>query len=77
MGPGSRLSRLTAAGVLVLACGIVFMFFVSFKLPMATTLVGAERAPAIEVLDHNGTSRNLANLAGPNGLLLVFYRGHW
>jgi hypothetical protein len=33
-----------------------------------------ERIPSISLLDQDGVSRSLANLAGPNGLLLVFYR---
>jgi hypothetical protein len=33
-----------------------------------------ERIPDFSLLDQERVSRSLANLAGPNGLLLVFYR---
>lgn len=33
-----------------------------------------ERVPAFSLVDQHGVSRSLANLTGPNGLLLVFYR---
>jgi hypothetical protein len=33
-----------------------------------------ERLPDFSLPDQDGASRSLANLAGPNGLLLVFYR---
>ncbi|MGH9738547.1 MAG: hypothetical protein ACRD4X_08145 [Candidatus Acidiferrales bacterium] len=34
----------------------------------------AERIPDFSLADQNGMSRSLVNLAGANGLLLVFYR---
>ncbi|WAS96328.1 hypothetical protein [Nannocystis punicea] len=34
-------------------------------------------APEFRVPDSAGTPRGLADLAGPNGLVLVTYRGHW
>jgi hypothetical protein len=33
-----------------------------------------ERIPNVSLPDQEGLPRSLANLAGPNGLLLVFYR---
>ncbi|MGH9638955.1 MAG: hypothetical protein ACRD4R_17305 [Candidatus Acidiferrales bacterium] len=33
-----------------------------------------ERIPEFSLPDQDGASRSPANLAGPNGLLLVFYR---
>ena len=33
-----------------------------------------ERVPDFEVRDQNGEARNLGNLVGPNGLLLLFHR---
>ena len=33
-----------------------------------------ERLPAFEAKDQDGTTRSFASLAGPNGLVLVFYR---
>jgi hypothetical protein len=33
-----------------------------------------ERIPAFSLPDQEGVPRSLANLTGPNGLLLVFYR---
>jgi len=33
-----------------------------------------ERIPEFSLPDQEGAARSLANLAGPNGLLLVFYR---
>ena len=33
-----------------------------------------ERIPEFSLPDQDGASRSVANLAGPNGLLLVFYR---
>jgi hypothetical protein len=33
-----------------------------------------ERIPAFTLPDQQGAPRSLENLAGPNGLLLVFYR---
>ncbi|MGA9885222.1 MAG: hypothetical protein WBQ34_16020 [Candidatus Acidiferrales bacterium] len=33
-----------------------------------------ERIPQFSLADQHGAPRSLANLAGPNGLLLVFYR---
>jgi hypothetical protein len=35
--------------------------------------VGAQ-VPAFELPDQNGQSRNLRNLSGPKGLMLVFFR---
>jgi len=34
-------------------------------------------APDFSLLDSAGNPRSLADLAGPNGLILVTYRGHW
>jgi hypothetical protein len=33
-----------------------------------------ERIPDFELPDQNGVSRSMADLSGPNGLLLVFHR---
>jgi hypothetical protein len=33
-----------------------------------------QRIPDFALPDHNGVSRSVTNLTGPNGLLLVFYR---
>jgi len=38
--------------------------------------VGAAIADT-ELLDSMGTPRRLSRLAGPGGLVLVFYRGAW
>ncbi|MGH9485964.1 MAG: hypothetical protein ACRD04_00020 [Terriglobales bacterium] len=34
-------------------------------------------APPLTVTDQDGQSRTLANLTGPRGLVLLFYRGYW
>ncbi|MBZ5711989.1 hypothetical protein [Nannocystis pusilla] len=34
-------------------------------------------APEFAVPDSLGNTRGLADLTGPNGLILVTYRGHW
>ncbi|HUX68221.1 MAG TPA: hypothetical protein VMV31_12100 [Terriglobales bacterium] len=36
-----------------------------------------EAAPPLRVLDQEERERELADLAGPSGLVLLFYRGFW
>jgi peroxiredoxin len=60
--------------LLLLTCGIAFAF-----LPGATgqTIIGLQpgaKAPEIALSDQTGKPQSLATLAGPNGLLLLFFR---
>lgn len=36
-----------------------------------------EIAPDFCISDAHGVQRDFASLTGPNGLVLIFYRGHW
>jgi peroxiredoxin len=60
--------------LLLLTCGIAFAF-----LPGATgqTIIGLQpgaKAPEIALSDQTGKPQSLATLAGPDGLLLLFFR---
>lgn len=36
-----------------------------------------EAAPPLRLLDQGERERGLADLTGPRGLVLLFYRGYW
>lgn len=36
-----------------------------------------EAAPPLRVLDQDEREQTVASLAGPRGLILLSYRGHW
>jgi hypothetical protein len=66
---------------------IAFLFFAFFSYEIFYVLqqvplsgqaprVG-ERAPDFTLPDQNGKSVALADLLSPNGVVLIFYRGHW
>jgi peroxiredoxin len=39
-------------------------------------LVGAT-IPSLNLADQTGTQRDFGSITGPEGLVLIFYRGHW
>ena len=55
-----------------LLLGASSMPFVAAELP--TGPAAGETIPAFEAVDQTGAQRTFENLAGPNGLLLLFHR---
>jgi len=82
---GSILAVLSVAGISFFSYGL---FYVARQLPAAETAprVG-EKAPDFTLPDQNGKTVSLAELlssspagaagAKANGVLVIFYRGHW
>lgn len=64
--------------VLLFAFFAYEIFYVLRQVPLSTQAprVG-EKAPEFTLPDQNGKSIALADLLPPNGVVLIFYRGHW
>jgi hypothetical protein len=54
------------------------IFYVLKQVPLSAQAprVG-EKAPEFTLADQNGKPVSLAELLSPNGVVLIFYRGHW
>lgn len=54
------------------------IFYVLRQVPISAQAphVG-QRAPLFSLPDQDGKQRSLADLLSPNGVVLIFYRGHW
>ena len=82
---GPVLAALSVVGISFFSYGL---FYVARQLPAATAAPrGGQKAPDFSLPDQNGKAVTLAELlaSGPtgaagakaNGVLLIFYRGHW
>jgi hypothetical protein len=68
----------TAISVLLFAFFAYEIFYVLRQVPLSAQAprVG-EKAPEFSLPDQNSKSVALKDLLSPNGVVLIFYRGHW
>ena len=71
-------SVFAAISLLLFAFFAYEIFYVLRQVPLSAQAprVG-ERAPGFTLPDQNGKQVALVNLLSPNGVVLIFYRGHW
>jgi hypothetical protein len=54
------------------------IFYVLKQLPLSAQAPRlGEKAPEFSLSDQNGKQVALSDLLSPNGVVLIFYRGHW
>ncbi len=71
-------SIMTVLSVCLVAFFSYAIFFLARDIPASTQAprIG-EKAPGFALPDQHGKQIALADLLSPNGVILIFYRGHW
>ena len=71
-------SILAAIALLLFAFFSYEIFYVLRQVPLSAQAPRiSEKAPEFSLTDQDGKQVALSDLVSPNGVVLIFYRGHW